>query len=469
MRWNPAALLLGSSLPDDVGHARQRWLLGILWLHVLFVGAYSAIEGPLPGTARGFAVPAVACALLSTLARGALPARLQCMLVAVGLLSASVALGQLWDGQAEAAFHGSLVIVLLMLYEDRGVLLLAVAFIAGQFAVRGVPLQTAAVHTTFAAAVALTALVVVRLNANLRADAQQATERFRSSFDEAPIGMAVVSTEGRFTDVNAALCNIVGYSRDSLLARSIQTITLPEELEQHGDVMRQMLRSEHRTSQRHMRFLHADGSAVWISLSMSLVPRGKGMPEHFIVQVEDITDRKRSEERLQHLADHDPLTGLLNRRRLEQEIAQQIRLAERYGRHACVIMLDLDGFKLINDTVGHAAGDELLKGIGDVLRERVRRSDIVARVGGDEFAILLPQASRHQAARVANAVGQAIRDRVSITEGAELHTTASLGVAAIKPDDSPGRVLLRADEAMYAAKDRGRDGVVVAGPPLSPE
>jgi len=460
-----------SSLPDDVWHERHRWLLAILWLHVGVLAIYATLEGHLSGSAGPFAVPAAGCALFASLPAGSrrfTPPRFCSICVAIGLLSASVALGQLWEGPAEAAFHCSLVLVLLMLYEDRAVLVLAVGFIAAQFAIRGAPLRTATIHTAFAAAVAITAIIVVRLNANLRADAQQATRRFRSRFDEAPIGMAVISPEGRFIDVNSALCDIVGYSRESLLARSIQNITLAEDLEQDGDLVRQMLRSHRRTTQRHMRFLHADGSAVWISLSLSLVSRGEGVPEHFIVQVEDITERKRGEERLQHLADHDSLTGLMNRRRLEQEIAQEIRLAERYGRHACLIMLDLDGFKPINDSVGHAAGDELLKGIGDVLRERVRRSDMVARVGGDEFAILLPQASRQQAARVAEAVGQAIRDRVSIIEGTELQTTASIGVVAIEPDDSPGRVLLRADQAMYSAKDGGRDAVVVGGPPLPP-
>jgi diguanylate cyclase (GGDEF)-like protein/PAS domain S-box-containing protein len=469
MSFRPATLLAPSSLPDDVWHERHRWLLGILWVHVAIAGVYAAVEGHLSGSAGPFVVPALLCAALASLpprARRHLPARIRSTGVAIGLLSASVAMSEMWAGSAEAAFHTSLLIVLLMLYEDRNVLVLAVAFVAAQFAVRGVPLHTAAIHTLLAAGVAFTAIVVVRLNANLRSDAQRATQRFRSSFDDAPIGMAVVSPEGRLIDVNPALCNIVGYSQPSLLARNIQDITLPEDLAEDGDLVRMMLRSKRRTSHQHLRFLHADGSAVWVSLRLSLVTRGDGEPDHLIVQVEDIADRKRGEERLQHLADHDPLTGLMNRRRIEGEIAQQIRLAERYRRRSCLIMLDLDKFKPINDTVGHAAGDELLKGIGDVLRERVRRSDMVARLGGDEFAILLPQASREQAMLVAQGIGQAIRERVCITAGSELHTTASMGVAAIETDDSPGRVLLRADQAMYAAKTAGRDRIVVAGPPF---
>ena len=469
MKRSPTTVVAPSSLPGDARDERHRWLLAILWAHVIVLAVHAIAEGRLAGSAGHFAAPATACALLAALAYrapGRLSARTQSMLVALGLLSASVAFRQVWQGPAEPAFHACLALVWLMLYEDRAVLALAVVFVAGQFAVRGVPLETATIQTLLAAAVAVTALAVVRLNAKLRAAAHEATQRSRWSFDEAPIGLAVVSPGGRFIDVNAALCEIVGYSRETLLARGVQDITLPADLEHDGDVVRQMLRSDRPPSQRHMRFLHADGSAVWISLSLSLVSGGQGAPEHLIVQVEDITERKRGEQRLQHLADHDPLTGLLNSRRLEHEIAQQVRLAERYRRQACLIMLDLDGFKPINDSVGHGAGDELLKGIGDVLRERVRRSDMVARLGGDEFAILLPQASREQAARVAEAIGQAIRDRVCITAGHELHTTASIGVVAIEPDDSPGRVLLRADQAMYAAKDGGRDGVVVAGPPL---
>jgi diguanylate cyclase (GGDEF)-like protein/PAS domain S-box-containing protein len=463
------AILAPSSLPDDVWHERQRWLLWFLWAHVAGLAAYALAEGHLAGSGGPFLLPAAAFALLASLhlpPRMVSP-RIQSVLVSLGLLSASVALGELWNGEAEAAFHASLVIVLLMLYEDPALLIVAVLFIADQFALRDVPLGMAAGPMLFAGGVALAGFVTVHLSSRLRADALEATQRFRSSFDNAPIGQAVVSPEGRFLDVNNALCEILGYKRETLLARTIQSLTLPEDLKQEGDLIGQMVRSQRRTTQRHKRFLHAEGHAVWISLSLSLVYRGEGVPEHLIVQVEDITDRKRSEDRLQHLADHDGLTGLLNRRRLEQEIAQQIRLAERYRqRRACLVMLDLDDFKSINDSLGHGAGDELLKGIGDVLRERVRRSDMVARVGGDEFAILLPQASREQAMRVAEAVGQAIRDRLCISAGHELHTTASIGVAAVDPDDTPDSVLLRADQAMYEAKAAGRDAVVLAGPPL---
>jgi diguanylate cyclase (GGDEF)-like protein len=128
------------------------------------------------------------------------------------------------------------------------------------------------------------------------------------------------------------------------------------------------------------------------------------------------------------------------------------------------VLLDLDDFKSTNDSLGHGVGDELLKTIAEVLRSRVRRSDLVARLGGDEFAILLPLAGREQARLVAEGIAKAIRERIHITAGHELRTTASFGVAAIESGDVPDRVLLRADQALYEVKARGRDGVAVAPP-----
>ncbi len=298
MRRALHALWTSSSLPHEIWNQRHRWLLGILWAHVAALAVYAGFERGLGGSTGPFAIAAAAFALLATATLRTPPSRVLSALPALGLLCAAVAFDRVWSGAAEVAFHSSLVIVLLMLYEDRFVLLLAVAFLVAQFALRGVPLETATIHTLFGAAVAITALAVVGLNASLRSRAHEATQRFRSSFDNAPIGMAVVSVDGRFEDVNPALCQIAGYARDALLARRLQDIMLPEDLDREGDVVREMLRLGRRTSQRQMRFLHSDGSSVWVNLSVSLVSHAKDAPAHFVVQAEDITDRKRGEERL---------------------------------------------------------------------------------------------------------------------------------------------------------------------------
>jgi len=468
MEWLRAAIpQRNNRLPTDVWQARQRWLRGVLWGHVVVIAVFAAARGHTdPEDALALLVPALFAGLGQ--ARRGSP-RIQSLIVALGLLASSAVLVHVWDGHVEAYFHPLLVLVLLVLYEDWSLLVLAVMFVVAGHIVRAPAWEAAATHTLFVVLAGAGGIVAGWLNANLRDEAREATQRFRSSFDSAPIGMAVVSRTGSFIDVNASLAEIVGHSRAALLELSLQEITLPEDRDNDAHLVRQMLAGDRRTSQRQKRFLHAHGHTIWVNLSLSFVPGGKGTPEHFIAQIEDVTDRQRALDQLQHLADHDALTGLLNRRRLENAIEQQIALAERYDQRGCLVLLDLDGFKATNDSLGHAVGDELLRNVGDLLRGRVRRSDIVARLGGDEFAILLPQASGEQARRVAEGIGRAIRERVHITGGREVRTTASFGITAIEADDTASRVLLHADQAMYRVKEGGRDGIAIAGSPPPPE
>jgi diguanylate cyclase (GGDEF)-like protein/PAS domain S-box-containing protein len=323
-------------------------------------------------------------------------------------------------------------------------------------------------HPFLVLALLMLGILAGTLNASLRYEAREATQRFRSSFDNAPIGMAIVSSKGRLIDVNGALCEIVGHRRETVLGLTLKELTFEEDRDVDARLVREVLQGDRRTSQRQKRFVHAEGHAVWVNVSLSFVRGTGGSQDYFIAQVEDVTERKRTLDQLQHLADHDALTGLLNRRRLESELAQQIALSERYDQRGCLIMLDLDDFKSTNDSLGHAVGDELLKNVAEILRSRVRRSDLVARLGGDEFAVLLPQATREQGRRVAEGITKAIRERSDITDGHEVRTTASAGVATIESGDGPGRVLLRADQALYQVKEHGRDGVAVAPPPLPP-
>ena len=398
----------------------------------------------------------------------ALPRRLRSAAVAAGLLSFSAGLVALWDGSTAAWSHCFLVLVLLMLYEDALLLALAVAAVLGANVLGGPGGGPSAGHLVLVVLVGAAGIVTGRLNGSLRDEGREATRRFRSSFDSAPIGMAIVSLKGRLVDVNGALCEIVGHRRDTMLGMTLQQLTVEEDRDADAHLVRQVVEGNRRTSQRQKRFLHAEGHVVWVNISLSLVRGTSGSPDHFIAQIEDVTERKQTLDQLQHLADHDPLTRLLNRRRLEAELAHQVALSHRYGHRACLVLLDLDDFKSTNDSLGHGVGDELLKNIADVLRSRVRNSDLVARLGGDEFALLLPQATREQARRVAESIAKAIRERIHITAGHELRTTASFGVATIEAGDAPDRVLLRADRALYEVKARGRDGVAVAAPPLPP-
>ena len=160
------------------------------------------------------------------------------------------------------------------------------------------------------------------------------------------------------------------------------------------------------------------------------------------------------------MADHDPLTGLLNRRKFEAELDRHVEHIRRYGPEGAVLVLDLDHFKTINDTLGHNAGDQLIVSIASVLRQRLRASDILARLGGDEFAVLLPKADRDEAAEVADAIVAAIRTNTTLLGGERKTVTSSLGIAMFTADgEQPNgeSILIEADLAMYDAKEAGRD------------
>ncbi|MFL5867688.1 MAG: putative bifunctional diguanylate cyclase/phosphodiesterase, partial [Thermoleophilaceae bacterium] len=179
----------------------------------------------------------------------------------------------------------------------------------------------------------------------------------------------------------------------------------------------------------------------------------------------DITERKRFESELQHLADHDALTGLFNRRRFDEELSRELARAARYDEPGTLLVLDLDNFKYVNDTLGHQAGDQVVISVAALLRKRLRETDIVSRLGGDEFAILLPHTDHEPAKSVATDLLRAVRDHEALAGGRSMRMTTSLGVAHFPEHGSTAEELLAAaDMAMYAAKDGGRDRINVFEP-----
>jgi diguanylate cyclase (GGDEF)-like protein/PAS domain S-box-containing protein len=299
-----------------------------------------------------------------------------------------------------------------------------------------------------------------------------AEERFRSAFEEAPIGMALTSPDFRFLRVNRALCQITGYTPAQLEGLPVASITHPDDLKADWEARGAMLEGELSSQRAERRYLHASGSAVWVAINSTLVRDADGRPLHFLSQMQDVTERRRHEAELRHMADHDPLTGLLNRRSFERELERHVAYVERYGPKGAAIVLDLDHFKTINDTLGHSAGDELIVRVAHALRSRLRESDVLARLGGDEFAILLPEATKEEADAVAAAVLDAVRTlAVPTATGRTRTVTASLGIALF---DSAERltgedVLVNADLAMYDAKEAGRDQLAADDAPERPE
>jgi diguanylate cyclase (GGDEF)-like protein/PAS domain S-box-containing protein len=298
----------------------------------------------------------------------------------------------------------------------------------------------------------------------LEASRRLAERRFRAAFEHAPIGVCVLDFQGtdpgQWVTVNTALAELLGCDREALLARRVSSILHPDEM---GPTRERLValatgRAERITAE--CRMLHDDGHVVWTLVTVAAVNGDDGRPAYGIGQIVDITERKRFEGQLQYLADHDALTGLFNRRRFEEELDRVLAAAERYERHGAVLVLDLDGFKYVNDTLGHPVGDELMARLGATLRAELRETDVIARLGGDEFGIILPEADEDEASAVAAKLLHAVeRDGIVADESRHARVTASAGVALFSGTDglSPEELLVEADIAMYDAKEAGRN------------
>jgi diguanylate cyclase (GGDEF)-like protein/PAS domain S-box-containing protein len=288
---------------------------------------------------------------------------------------------------------------------------------------------------------------------------RHAQERFELIFEHAPIGMALITPDGRWVRINQALLAITGYTAEELLAKSPEEITHPDDLASDIEHARALLAGEIRDYQLERRYLHARGHVISTLLSVSLVRDRQGRALHLIAQIQDVTERKLIDERLRELAEHDPLTGLHNRRALERALAIALARCRRAGERAALLILDLDDFARVNHTCGPRAGDDLLKAIAAELTRRLRGTDLVARLGGDEFAVLLPGTDGPAARTVAANLCGAIADCAIQFDGQRLSVGASAGVAAIDAQTpSAEAALVEADRAMYAAKGRRAGG-----------
>jgi diguanylate cyclase (GGDEF)-like protein/PAS domain S-box-containing protein len=286
---------------------------------------------------------------------------------------------------------------------------------------------------------------------------QESEERFRSAFDYAAIGMALVSQEGRWLQVNRSLCEIVGYSEEELLITDIQTVTHPDDL---GDLLVQQSRLMKGTLpgyQTEKRYIHKLGHEVWSQLSVSRVRDPETQSIRFIFQIQDITDRKRAEARLVHDAFHDGLTGLPNRALFidHLKLAVARRRRKEYALFS-VLFLDLDRFKVVNDSLGHLVGDKLLIAVASKLQTCLRPGDTIARLGGDEFTILLEDIkSNSEAVYIAERIQRELAQPLEL-EGRTVFASASIGIAPSTTGyERPEDILRDADTAMYYAKSLG--------------
>jgi diguanylate cyclase (GGDEF)-like protein/PAS domain S-box-containing protein len=282
--------------------------------------------------------------------------------------------------------------------------------------------------------------------------------RFQRGFHSAPIGMALVGLDGRFMEVNLALSKMVDCPEAQLLSSSIRDVLHVEDRERFDVAFNQLGTGELGTFRLECRLVGLADRQSWALLTAAPVEGADGHAGYVIVHAEEITLRKDAEARLVHQTLHDPLTGLPNRVLLQDRLEQSVARLDRRSESVAVFYLDVDRFKLVNDTLGHEHGDELLVVIGSRLRGVVRPADTVARVGGDEFVVLAEGLSGPD-----EAAGLADRIRVALgvptrLAGTDLVPSVSIGIAIATDRHRSPEVLLRdADTAMYRAKERGKD------------
>jgi diguanylate cyclase (GGDEF)-like protein/PAS domain S-box-containing protein len=297
----------------------------------------------------------------------------------------------------------------------------------------------------------------------------EARARFQRAFDSAPIGMALVALDGTFLDVNPSLREMLGYPGRQLLSMSIRDLLHAEDIDAFDATFHQLGRGGEATFRAECRFVALGDRPVWALVAAAIVDDVVGRRAHVVVQAEDITARKDAEARLVHQALHDPLTGLPNRLLFQDRLEHALARLDRRHESVGVFYVDLDAFKVINDSFGHERGDQLLAEVAQRLHRVVRPSDTVARIGGDEFVVLAEGLSgRDEAAEIAARVLSAVASPIVLGDG-EVVTSVSVGVAlATERHRAPSLLLSEADRAMYRAKDLGKGRFEIFDAQLGP-
>lgn len=286
---------------------------------------------------------------------------------------------------------------------------------------------------------------------------------FRATFENAAVGIAHLSPTGHYIKVNRQLCNLLGYDEDELQRMTYEDVTHPEEVNRDNTAREQLLAGEIDSYHVEKRYLRKDGATVWANLSVGAVRDGDGRLERLVVVAEDVSAAHQLSEELSYQARHDALTGLINRNEFEtrlHEFLDQVRAGDEKG---AVCYLDLDQFKLVNDTAGHVAGDEMLRQLAPLLRRCIRSADTLARLGGDEFGILLRGCAVEDAVHVAEKIRKVIEDFQFAWDRHSFRLGVSIGAVPLADQTfaTTTEVLQAADTVCYTAKDEGRNRVVV--------
>jgi diguanylate cyclase (GGDEF)-like protein/PAS domain S-box-containing protein len=446
------ALPKGRTLPPAVWERRHAWMLRLVWAHAVALFAWGLLAGHPVWHAGVDGAPVAICAVIA--GRRSVSRRNRAVAVCVGLLTSSAVVVHLMNGAIEGHFHFFVMVSVLALYEDWFPYLLAFAFVLGHHGLMGAlepasvynhpdaiahPWRWAGIHALFIAALGIVNVVHWRLNEEARADALHSRERFRHAFDDAPIGMALTGLDGVVQRANAVLCERVGVD---LAGRPLADL-----VDAHDLAGRSFPADGGEIEVRYA------GTAAWGLWHHSLLTGRDDRPEAWISHCIDVSQRRLAEDELSWQANHDALTGLPNRELFLERLSGSLGSEGRVA----VLLVDLDDFKVVNDSLGHAAGDRLLSGVAERLCRVLRPGDVIARFGGDEFTILLPGITDEDyALGVARRLAEALREPL-VLDGERRYVTASVGMSFSAASEHDPHALLRdADAAMYRAKDMGK-------------
>jgi diguanylate cyclase (GGDEF)-like protein/PAS domain S-box-containing protein len=298
---------------------------------------------------------------------------------------------------------------------------------------------------------------------------RESEARYASTVELAAVGIAHIDMSGQFTWCNGRLREMLGYDNDELLTLTIWDISHPEDAHMADRDRPRLHAGEIETLTLEKRCLRKDSTAIWVRITTATRRTAEDRLMYDVAIIEDITTRKSAEARVKYLATHDELTGLPNRTLFAELLEHAIETAKRYERRCAVLFIDLDRFKIVNDSLGHEAGDLLLQEVASRLRQCIRKSAVVGRLGGDEFVVLLEELpSTEAAAEVARRVLTSMHAPVKVM-GHECRVTVSVGIATYPDDAADAATLMKhADLAMYLAKDEGKNNFQVYSSDMSP-
>jgi len=291
---------------------------------------------------------------------------------------------------------------------------------------------------------------------------RQSEQLSSGAFNEAGVAMGLVDNYMRIFKINQAACHLFGYEESELLGMSLLTLSHASDRQQSELFFAELVAGKRPQYQLRKRYLAKSGESIWVDAIVSSVQDSKGHFEYAVVHSQDVSQEHELTEKLMHQAQHDALTGLPNRSSFEMDL--QSLLSSKDARNHVLCYLDLDQFKVVNDTCGHSAGDELLRQLAVVMKQGLRESDLLARIGGDEFAILMFNCTMETAERQLTLLLTKVRNFRFIYGKSSFNVGASLGLVNITSSSTMTEVLKQADSACYAAKDAGRDRLHIYRP-----